>query len=86
MSFLTLLYLLNTMDIATAMPVAVAYACLIAAFGPIYAELKLEDVYHAYEDRAYAETCAAIDAVCDDGSMPRAVFNMVLSKIYKRKA
>ena len=41
-SFLTLLYLLNTMDIATAMPVAVAYACLIAAFGPIYAELKLE--------------------------------------------
>ena len=61
-------------------------AACIAKIKQVYAELKLEDVFHAYEDRAYAETCAAIDAVCDDGSMPRAVFNMVLSKIYKRKA
>ena len=61
-------------------------AACIAKIKQVYAELKLEDVFHAYEDRAYAETCAAIDAACDGGSMPRAVFNMVLSKIYKRKA
>ena len=60
-------------------------AC-IAEIKRVYAELGLEQVFHEYEDRAYAETCAAIDAACDGGSMPRAVFNMVLSKIYKRKA
>ena len=41
-AFLTLLYMLNTVELATAVPIAVAYACIIACFGPIYAELKLE--------------------------------------------
>jgi len=41
-AFATVLYLLNTMDIATALPVAVVFACAIGVFGPLYAELKLE--------------------------------------------
>lgn len=41
-SFLTLIYILNTIDIATAVPIALVYAALTALFGPIYAEFKLE--------------------------------------------
>merc|ERR1719375_1302236 len=41
-AFAFLLYLLNTIDIATALPVALVYACVVAVAGPLYAELKLE--------------------------------------------
>lgn len=34
--------MLNVMDIAVALPIALVYSCFTALFGPIYAELKLE--------------------------------------------
>jgi len=41
-AFMTLLYTFNTIDIATAIPIAVAYTCFTAVAGPLYAELNLE--------------------------------------------
>lgn len=41
-AMLALLYTLNSIDIATAFPIALVFAALTACFGPIYAELKLE--------------------------------------------
>ena len=42
LSLLCIIYLLNTIETATAVPVALVYAAVTALAGPIYAELKLE--------------------------------------------
>ena len=41
-SLITLLYALNQMDIATALPIALAYSCVTAVIGPLYAEMNFE--------------------------------------------
>ena len=52
----------------------------------VYSELNLEEIFATYEEKTYMQTCDAIDEICKSGVVPRETFQMVLGKIYKRKA
>lgn len=54
----------------------------VAAVKALYLELKLPEVFARYEDDAYKQLQAAI---ARSTAVPAAVFQMFLSKIFKRK-
>jgi len=54
----------------------------VAKVKALYNELKLADVFHAYEDESYQRIQAELDKVT---LMPREVFELLLKRIYKRK-
>ncbi|RKP24116.1 farnesyl pyrophosphate synthase [Syncephalis pseudoplumigaleata] len=49
----------------------------------IYCDLDLSAVYHAYEEKSYAELCALIDQA-DANLVPAGVFTKFVAKVYKR--
>ena len=53
----------------------------VAAIKAVYAELKLEAVYHEYESKSYEELTALING---QDLLPKALFGDMLAKIYKR--
>ena len=54
----------------------------VAAIKAVYAELKLEAVYHEYESKSYEELTALINS---QDLLPKALFGDMLAKIYKRQ-
>lgn len=50
----------------------------------VYEELKLDDVYAAYEERRVAEIRQAIEKVDESEGLKKGVFEAFLAKIYKR--
>ena len=53
----------------------------VAAIKAVYAELKLEAVYHEYESKSYEELTTLING---QDLLPKALFGDMLAKIYKR--
>lgn len=56
----------------------------VAAVKQLYNELGIEAEYKAYEQASYEELTKRIKDICADGSVPEAVFQGLLDKIYKR--
>ena len=54
----------------------------VAAIKAVYAELKLEAVYHEYESKSFEELTALINS---QDLLPKALFGDMLAKIYKRQ-
>lgn len=54
----------------------------VAAVKQVYADLNMKKIFEDYENAAYAELQTLIARV---DCMPRAVFDMFLAKIFKRK-
>lgn len=59
-------------------------AAAVAAVKALYADLKLEELFKAYEAESYDSLCKMIAEVCADGSVPEDVYLSLLHKIYKR--
>lgn len=55
-----------------------------AAIKQMYIELKIEDVYKAYEEKSYAEILALTAEVDESVGIKREVFITFMNKIYKR--
>jgi farnesyl diphosphate synthase len=53
----------------------------VATIKAVYAELKLEEVYHEYEAKSYDELSALING---QDLLPKALFGDMLAKIHKR--
>ncbi len=51
----------------------------------VFAELKIKELYHEYEERSYSRIRGLIEEV-DDNVLPQAMFLMFMNRIYKRKA
>ena len=54
----------------------------VATIKAVYAELKLEEVYHEYEAKSYEELKELISG---QTLLPHALFGDMLAKIYKRQ-
>ncbi|KAJ3175898.1 Farnesyl pyrophosphate synthetase [Geranomyces variabilis] len=56
----------------------------VKAVKKVYEELRIADVYHAYEEASYARISKLIEAI-DESLIPREMFVVFMNRIYKRK-
>jgi len=57
----------------------------VARVRKVYAELKLESVYLAYEDQSFAELSRDIADLSDSSLLPKGMFTAYANKIFKRQ-